>query len=177
MKQDLFAWPEVEGDANIHGPLSFAVPSAVAGYAHMHGRWGVLPLSEVMAPALALAQARACRRTGSPRSRSPTPPPCCGATTRARRIYLPGGLPPVAPYQGSPGFFQLGPAAGHAGAAWHGAGLRDFYEGDVAATLAADFAAVGSLLTADDLRRCEARIVAGDVRSRGRGAPCSSPAG
>ena len=22
MKQDLFAWPEVEGDANIHGPLS-----------------------------------------------------------------------------------------------------------------------------------------------------------
>src|SRR3984885_16229995 len=27
MKQDLFAWPEVENDANIHGPLSFAVPS------------------------------------------------------------------------------------------------------------------------------------------------------
>ena len=26
MKQDLFAWPEVEGDANIHGPLSFAIP-------------------------------------------------------------------------------------------------------------------------------------------------------
>ena len=44
VKQDLFAWPEVEGDANIHGPLSFVVPSAVAGYAHMHGRFGVLPL-------------------------------------------------------------------------------------------------------------------------------------
>ncbi len=26
---DLFAWPEVEGDANIHGPLSFVIPSAV----------------------------------------------------------------------------------------------------------------------------------------------------
>ena len=24
------------------------------------------------------------------------------------RIYLPDGLPPVAPYQGSPGFFRLG---------------------------------------------------------------------
>ncbi|HEX3991162.1 MAG TPA: gamma-glutamyltransferase, partial [Acetobacteraceae bacterium] len=32
MKQDLFAWPEVEGDANIHGPLSFAIPSSAAGY-------------------------------------------------------------------------------------------------------------------------------------------------
>ena len=37
---DLFAWPEVEGDVNIHGPLSFVIPSAVAGYAEMHGRWG-----------------------------------------------------------------------------------------------------------------------------------------
>src|SRR5215208_1495123 len=29
MKQDLFVWPEVEGDRNIHGPLSFVIPSAV----------------------------------------------------------------------------------------------------------------------------------------------------
>ncbi|MFX8660965.1 gamma-glutamyltransferase, partial [Acinetobacter baumannii] len=38
--KDLFGWPEVEGDANVHGSLSFAVPSAVAGYAEMHQRWG-----------------------------------------------------------------------------------------------------------------------------------------
>ena len=44
MKQDLFAWPEVEGDANIHGPLSFAIPSSTAGYAQMHQTWGKLPL-------------------------------------------------------------------------------------------------------------------------------------
>src|SRR3954471_9563568 len=29
---DLFGWPEVEGDINIHGPMSFVIPSAVAGY-------------------------------------------------------------------------------------------------------------------------------------------------
>ncbi|HQT80551.1 MAG TPA: gamma-glutamyltransferase, partial [Rhodopila sp.] len=56
MKQDLFAWPEVAGDANIHGPLSFAIPSATAGYAHMHQLWGKLPLREVIAPAIALAR-------------------------------------------------------------------------------------------------------------------------
>ena len=55
-KQDLFAWAEVEGDANIHGPLSFAIPSSTAGYAHMHKTWGKLPLTEVIAPAIALAQ-------------------------------------------------------------------------------------------------------------------------
>src|SRR5262245_6675571 len=53
---DLFAWPEVEDDANIHGPLSFVIPSAVAGLTEMHGRWGRLPLSEVAAPSMALAK-------------------------------------------------------------------------------------------------------------------------
>ena len=44
---DLFAWPEVEGDVNIHGPLSFVIPSAAAGYEEMHRRWGRLPLAEL----------------------------------------------------------------------------------------------------------------------------------
>ena len=40
MTTDLFAWPEVEGDINIHGPLSVAIPAAVAGYEYMHRQWG-----------------------------------------------------------------------------------------------------------------------------------------
>ena len=155
-KQDLFTWPEVEDDANIHGPLSFAIPSAVAGYAHMHGRWGALPLSDVIAPAIALA------RRGLPQDWFTTLKVASSAAVLRRypesaRIYLPGGLPPVPPYQGVPGFIPLG-RLGDTLEQLAQAGLRDFYEGDVAATLAADFAAVGSPLTADDLRRCEARI-------------------
>ena len=50
MKQDLFAWPEVEGDRNIHGPLSCVVPSAVAGYALLHERHGVAALRLVRKP-------------------------------------------------------------------------------------------------------------------------------
>ncbi|RTL71246.1 MAG: hypothetical protein EKK41_11080, partial [Hyphomicrobiales bacterium] len=30
VKRDLFVWPEVVGDRNIHGPLSFCIPSSVA---------------------------------------------------------------------------------------------------------------------------------------------------
>ena len=156
-KADLFTWPEVEGDANIHGPLSFAIPSAPAGYAHMHGRWGVLPLSQVMAPALALA------RRGLPQDWFTTLKVANAAAVlrlypESARIYLPDGLPPVAPYQGSPGFFQLG---GLLDTMEHlaQAGLRDFYEGDVAAEIAADVAGMGGVLDRDDLRRCEARVI------------------
>src|SRR4051812_27 len=51
-----FAWAEVEGDANVHGPLSVAIPSSTAGYAKMHQTWGKLPFAEVIAPAIALAK-------------------------------------------------------------------------------------------------------------------------
>jgi len=156
MKQDLFSWPEVDGDANIHGPLSFVIPSAVAGYAHMHGRWGVLPLRDVMAPAVALA------RRGLSQDWFTTLKVANSASVLQRypesaRIYLPGGLPPVAPYQGTPGYFPQGQLADTLDRLAH-AGLRDFYEGDVATSLAADFAACGSVLTAADLLGCEANI-------------------
>src|SRR5918995_2352223 len=106
-KQDLFAWPEVEGDRNIHGPLSFVVPSAVAGYALLHERHGRLPLRDVLAPAIALA------RRGLPADWYTTLKVASSAAVlrlypESARIYLPNGLPPVVPYQGTPGFFTLG---------------------------------------------------------------------
>ena len=153
---DLFAWPEVEGDANVHGPLSFAVPSAPAGYAHMHALWGTMPLREVIAPACALA------KRGLPADWFTTLKVANSAAIlrlypESARIYLPNGLPPVAPYQGRPGYLPLGrlPDTLDRLAA---AGLRDFYDGDVAASIAKDSAAMGGVLDADDLRRCEAEV-------------------
>ena len=141
MKQDLFAWPEVEGDANIHGPLSFVVPSAVAGYAHLHGRFGVLPLSEVMAPAIALAR-RGLAQDWFTTLKIANSASVLRLYPSSAEIYLPNGLPPVAPYQGATGFMRLGALADTLDRLSH-AGLRDFYEGDVAASLATDIAAVG----------------------------------
>ena len=116
---DLFAWPEVEGDTNIHGPLSFVIPSAVAGYAEMHGRWGRLPLADVAAPAIALAQARPAAglvhdAEGRELGGDPAPYP------ESARIYLRDGLPPVPPYQGALSYFRLGKLRRHAGAAGAG---------------------------------------------------------
>jgi gamma-glutamyltranspeptidase/glutathione hydrolase len=167
LKQDLFAWPEVEGDRNIHGPLSFVIPSSVAGYALLHATHGRLPLAEVLAPAVALA------RRGLAQDWFTTLKIANAAATlrlypESARIYLPGGLPPVAPYQGTPGFFQQG-ALPQTLARLAEAGLRDFYEGEVAAAIAADLREMGGLLSAADLAGCQARwLPAVSVPWRGR---------
>jgi len=165
--QDLFAWPEVEGDKNIHGPLSFAIPSSTAGYAHMHATWGKLPLTEVIAPAIALA------KRGLPQDWYTTLKVGSSASVlrlygESARIYLPNGLPPVAPYQGKPGFFRLGRLADTLEQLGR-AGLRDQYDGEIAAALAADVRALGGVLSSQDLRNCNARILpATEIQWRGR---------
>lgn len=157
MKQDLFAWPEVEGDANIHGPLSFAIPSSTAGYAQMLATWGTMPVAEIIAPAIALA------KRGLPQDWYTTLKVGSSASVLRRygesaRIYLPDGLPPVAPYQGSPGFFRLG-ALGDTLEQLARAGLRDQYEGEIAAAILADVKEMGGVLSAEDLSACAARIL------------------
>jgi gamma-glutamyltranspeptidase/glutathione hydrolase len=157
MKQDLFAWPEVVGDRNIHGPLSFVVPSSVAGYALLHETRGRLPARDVLAPAVALA------KRGLAQDWFTTLKVANAASTlklyaESARIYLPNGLPPVAPYQGTPGFFQLGNLAATLERLQH-AGFRDFYEGEIAAGIAADVREMGGVLSAADLAGCHARIL------------------
>ncbi|MDB5372490.1 MAG: hypothetical protein JWP04_1132 [Belnapia sp.] len=157
MKQDLFTWPEVVEDRNIHGPLSFVIPSSVAGYALLHERHGRLPIREVLAPVVALA------KRGLPQDWYTTLKVGAAAGVLRRyaesaRIYLPDGLPPVAPYQGTPGFFTLGalPATLER---LQQAGLQDFYTGEIAAQIAADVRAMGGVLSAADLAGCRARVL------------------
>jgi gamma-glutamyltranspeptidase/glutathione hydrolase len=165
-KQDLFPWPEVAGDANIHGPLSFAIPSAPAGYALMHARWGCLPLREVMAPAIALAR-RGLAQDWFTTLKIANAAAILRLYPESARIYLPGGLPPVAPYQGVPGCFRLGRLA-ETLERLQQAGLRDFYEGEIAAGIAADVRELGGVLSAADLRGCTAAIrPATDIAWRG----------
>jgi gamma-glutamyltranspeptidase/glutathione hydrolase len=167
MTTDLFAWPEVEGDINIHGPLSVAIPSSVAGYDHMHRQWGRLPLAEVIAPAIALA------RRGLPQDwytalKVATSAHAIRLYPTTANVYLPNGLPPAPPYQGKPGFFRQGnlPATLER---LSKVGLRDFYAGEIAASVAADIKALGGVVSLDDLRNCQARIwPAEEVGWRGR---------
>ncbi|NMJ42016.1 hypothetical protein GWK16_12245 [Roseomonas sp. JC162] len=155
-KADLFTWPEVFEDRNVHGPLSFAIPSSVAGYAELHAQHGRLPLSVVMAPAIALAK-RGLAQDWFTTLKVANSASVLRLYDESARIYLPNGLPPVPPYQGSPGFFRQGKLAETLERLAH-AGLRDFYEGEVAGELLADFRDMGSPISAADLMGCKASV-------------------
>lgn len=166
MKLDLFPWPEVVEDRNVHGPMSALIPSAVAGYALLHSRYGKLPWKDVLAPAVALA------RRGLPQDWYTTLKVASSASVlrlypESARIYLPGGLPPVAPYQGNTGFFTQGNLPATLERLQH-AGWQDFYKGDIAAAVAADMKELGGFVTAADLAACEARVLPA-VRAPWRG--------
>ncbi len=155
VKRDLFVWPEVVDDRNIHGPLSFCIPSSVAGYAKLKADFGsALPFADLLQPAIALA------RRGLPMDWYTTVKVASSAAVlrlyeESARIYLPGGLPPVPPYQGSPGFMRLGNLAGTLEQIAK-AGAQDFYRGDVARRIAADIATMGGVVDAEDLGTCAA---------------------
>ncbi|MGF3026810.1 gamma-glutamyltransferase [Methylobacterium aquaticum] len=154
-KRDLFTWPEVEGDRNVHGPLSFCIPSAVAGYATLHEAFGSgRPVAELLAPALALAR-RGLAQDWFTTLKIASSASVLRLYEESARIYLPDGLPPVPPYQGTPGFRPLGRLADTL-ARLAEAGLRDFYEGGIARDLAADIAALGGVVDGADLAGCRA---------------------
>ncbi len=156
-KAELFTWPQVESDRNIHGPLAFAVPSAVRGYAAAVERFGRMPWRELAAPAAALA------RRGLPVDWFVTLKVAAGAAElrlydESRRIWLRDGLPPVCPPDDNVIELQLGRLADtldHLAAA----GPDDFYRGDIAHTIAADLHMAGAFLSAEDLALCRARVV------------------
>ncbi|HEV2189377.1 MAG TPA: gamma-glutamyltransferase [Stellaceae bacterium] len=156
-RTELFTWPQVVEDRNVHGPLSFMIPSAVRGYEQAVERFGRLPWRELVAPAVTLA------KEGLPVDWYVTLRVASFAAdlrryNESRRIYLPEDLPPVVPTNGEAPVLQLGRLADTL-ARLAEAGPQDFYTGDIGAAIAADVSAGGGVLAAEDLAQCRARIV------------------
>jgi gamma-glutamyltranspeptidase/glutathione hydrolase len=155
---DLFAWPAVKEDRNVHGSLSFAVPGQVDGLGLALERFGTRSLTNVLQPAIDLAEQGIAidwyvtlkvATLGVELSRYPT----------TREVWLPQGMPPVTPQDAPLGRLQL---AGLADTLRRLArsGRRDFYEGEIADSIARDVRAMGGVLAAEDLREYRARVVA-----------------
>lgn len=154
---ELFTWSRVEGDRNMHGPHSFAIPSAVRGYAAAVERFGRTPWRDLVAPAVALA------RQGLPVDWWVTLKTASAAEDlrrydESRRVWLPDGLPPVSPAVGEPPALSLGHLA-ETLARLAEFGPDDFYQGEIGRAIIADVAAAGGSLSEEDLAACRARIV------------------
>jgi gamma-glutamyltranspeptidase / glutathione hydrolase len=154
---DLFGWPEVVDNRNMVGPYSVAVPGLVAGLGLAHKTYASKPWAELVAPAIALAEAGLLAdwyvtllvaTTAADLLRYPG----------SRDIFLPKGLPPAGEYGGPPPRLALAKLAQTLRAISQG-GADVLYRGPLAAQLAADIAEAGGRLSASDLEAYQPRLL------------------
>lgn len=155
---DVLGYLQVKGDAQSVGYKSVMVPSQVAGLCAAHERFGTLPLTEVIAPAITLA------KEGVPVD-STMMNYITGSAALIRRfpetaaVFLKDGLP-----------LRAGTTSRHPADTVvredlaqtlrkiASEGPAAFYEGEIAMAIATDMAANGGLLTLTDLSNYEPYI-------------------
>lgn len=148
---DLFPWPSVKDDRNVHGATAIAVPGMVAGMEAAHSRFATMPWADLLAPATAIAKEgpladwySALLTTSSARLIATDPD--------LAAIFLEDGTWPRIGGWTASGQQHLdfsGMAATLERLAQVGA--RDFYEGEIGRAMVADVQGKGGSLSMDDL--------------------------
>lgn len=146
---DLFAWPAVVDDRNVHGPYSVAIPGQVAGMALAHQRHGRMPWRALLEPAVTLA-GQGVEADWVATVRIAAAAPVLSRYPSSASIYLPGGFVPAGQWGGPPPRLE-NPSLAATLEQLARAGGEDFYRGELARQLVADFDAVGIGIDADDL--------------------------
>lgn len=170
----------LEGAVNDAGYQSVGVPGTVAGLAEAHRRWGRLPWGRLLEPAIEAAadgfivtgNLHLAWHSAEGPDVVPMPERLCW-TEESKRIYTDGGRLHAA------GDVLRCPDLAASLERLARAGAGDFYRGEIAGRIAADFAANGGQITAQDLAGYSVRV-SGPVRGSYRGLAVESagpPAG
>ena len=153
---DLFGWPRVLEDRNVQGPLSIAVPTQAAGLSAALERFGTMPWSEVIGPAIAMAR-RGLKVDWHATLRIALEARGLAAFRASREHFMPDGLPAAS--LDSDDLVTLKSDAQVATLErLRDAGAGDLYRGELARLLASDLAEAGSKVSLDDLARYEVAI-------------------
>lgn len=156
--RDLFAWPTVKDDRNVHGPLAVAVPGHVDGLGLALEKFGSMTFASVMQPAIEFAD-RGIAVDWYLTLKVATMARELARYPATRDIWLPRGLPPVTAPDAPLERLKLTGLAGTLRRLAH-AGRRDFYEGEVSQKIINDINKIGGILSTGDLKNYRARIVA-----------------
>lgn len=157
VSRGLFPWPQVEGEANEHGPRSVAVPGSVAGLALALERWGTMTLADALAPAIALARDgfvpdwyQALTTARYLEELAAYPASAAAYLRDGRAIYRPPSMEPGEVFRQPDLARSLGLIARE--------GPDAFYRGALAQAIAEEMKARGGLLTRDDLAAYRVRV-------------------
>lgn len=146
---DWFNWPAVKDDRNLIGPRSICVPGAIAGFAEALARHGTISFAEALAPAIEEAE-KGLRVDWFTELALTIDAPNLATDPTSAAIYLVDGKPPRLPEGKASCRLPLGNKAKTLKRLAE-AGGQDFYTGEIGRALVEDFAAMGCLITADDL--------------------------
>ena len=154
-----YGWPRVVDRRNEWGYLAPAVPGAVAGLCAAQERYGLLPLAQVLEPAIEAAEAGVlvtwdlalaiARRIKQIRS----------VPHAADRLLRNGDVPAVASAFGDGDRIDFSDLAGTLRRTIAREGAAGFYTGPVAEAIGREIAAHGGILTADDLATYRPKIM------------------
>ncbi|HEV2154299.1 gamma-glutamyltransferase family protein [Bradyrhizobium sp.] len=154
---DLFPWPRVKDDRNVYGPGAIAVPGVVAGMEQVHRRYARMSWKDLVAPAVALAGEGLLVDWWTTQT-------IAGSAADLRRypasaaMFLKDGLPPSPPWSIAAEIRlpqdNLKATLSHLAEA----GPRDFYQGDLARSIASDVKADGGSLSVEDLAAFRAHL-------------------
>ncbi|HYE92327.1 MAG TPA: gamma-glutamyltransferase, partial [Terriglobales bacterium] len=154
----LFAWPRVEGDANVYGYRSVAVPGSVAGLALALERYGTMSLQDVVAPAVKLAREgfiadwyQALNTAKYLEELSAFP--------ETARLHLRNGRSVYRPPSMEPGDRVKNPDLAASMELIGREGPDAFYRGALAQAIHNDMAANGGFITKDDLAAYQVRVL------------------
>lgn len=153
---DFFGWPAVEGDRNLKGPMSFAVPGGLAALGLAHENFGRMPFADLVAPARALA-AQGLEIDWYAALLIATAARDLRDFAHSREVYLADGLPPVPDSTGAEIRLVLGGLAASLGLVAE-EGTDSLYRGGLAEQLLADAAALDSPLARADLETYRATV-------------------
>lgn len=145
-----FQIPVVDS-ANATGHLAVAVPGVIGALAIAHERYGRLPLSTVLAPAIELAadgfEMTAPLSISIARNREKL-----ARFPATAQVFLPGGEPPL------PGALFVQTDLARTYELLAARGLAGFYSGEIGLAIAAEMERAGGILSAGDLASFRPRV-------------------